>query len=234
MKDKKTAIIVVKWLFLGIVVASAFIFFFRVVMFLIIDSIDKQTYPNTGDSKPKRIVSIKAPICPGQNEILKLKEYTTDIFSIKIPEALIKKDTSFFATPTWLFACRTSSDGPKDAESVRIYIETGGPFDIKTFQTKADCLSYFDELYEKDGSKFTASLIETDFKKYSNEFNQCYIKHSLTMPNGKGLIFERLVLLPNSLTTKAKQYDVYTYYPSDTHQNITEALGESINSFKLK
>ena len=161
-----------------------------------------------------------------------LKEYSTDIFSIKIPTELSQKDTSYFATPTWLFA----DEQPNDTigkEGVRVYIETAGPFDIKTFKSKTDCVGYFDSLYGQDNSKFIAKLLSADYLTYSADFNKCYLKYSLILPNKNELFFERIILLSNS-KSKPLQYDIYTYYPSNTSTNIIKALSKGINSFKLK
>lgn len=79
-----------------------------------------------------------------------------------------------------------------------------------------------------------SEIISVDFGKYSNEFNKCYIKHSLTLPNKEKLIFERLILLLNSEIDEPRQFSVYTYYPSNSPANIIKALSDSVNSFKLK
>lgn len=170
--------------------------------------------------------------CPNQNDTLQLKEFTTDVFSINIPTALSQKDMSFFAPPTWLFACKQPND-TKSSESIRLYIQTAGPFDIKTFKSKTDCVGYFDSLYGQDNSKFIAKLLSADYLTYSADFNKCYLKYSLTSPNKNELFFERIILLSNS-KSKPLQYDIYTYYPPNTSANIIKVLSESINSFKLK
>ncbi|PIV06602.1 hypothetical protein CO168_02250 [Candidatus Shapirobacteria bacterium CG_4_9_14_3_um_filter_36_12] len=179
-----------------------------------------------------KLISKNIQECPNQNDILQLKEFTTDVFSINIPTALSQKDMSFFITPTWLFACKQPNDA-KNIESVRLYIETAGPFDIKTFKSKTDCVGYFDSLYGQDNSKFIAKLLSVDYLTYSVDFNKCYLKYSLIPPDKNELFFERIILLSNS-SSKPLQYDIYTHYPLNTSANTIKALNESINSFKLK
>lgn len=232
MINKKNLFFIFKFFLLVLIYVFGGIFLIRVLFFQIISFIDWKTYPNQNRESSEFKISENILECPTENKELQLEELSTDNFSIYIPKDLSKKDSSFFATPTWIFACKTPDDKIKGSESVRIYIETAGPFNLKMLQSEDDCMAYYNSLYSNN-SLVTKQLMNIEFDTFSIEFNKCLLKYSLSTKNQESFIFERLIILPAFQNSKPQQFDIYAYYPPNTPSNLVEALNQSVNSFKL-
>jgi len=229
---KKNIFLIFKLFLLLSFIVFGEIFLIRVLFFQIISFIDWKTFSNQNRKSSEFKISENIFECPTKNKELQLEELSTDNFSIYIPKDLSKKDSSFFATPTWIFACKHPDDKTKGSESVRIYIETAGPFNLKTLQSEDDCMTYYNELYSNN-DLVTTQLINVEFDTFSVEFNKCYFKYSLDGANKITLIFESLLILPAYPNSEPQQFEVYTYYPSNTPSNLVEVLNQSVNSFRL-
>lgn len=229
---KKNIFLISKLFLLVSVIIFGGIFLIRVLFFQIINYIDWKTFPNQNKKSNEFKISENVLDCPTKNKVLQLEELSTDLFSIDIPKDLSKKDSSFFATPTWIFACKNPDDKIKGSESVRIYIETSGPFTLKLLQSETDCITYYNSLYSSN-DLVTTQLINVVFDTFSTKFNKCYFKYTLSGTSSNPYIFERLLILPSYSNPNPKQYSVYAYYPSNTSPNLIKILSQSVNSFKL-
>ncbi len=218
------------FLFILVIVLGG-IFFIRILFFLIINYVDQQTYSGL-DNKIELKKLENMLDCPKSDSALELTNFSTNDFTINIPIALSKKDSSLFASPTWIFACKYPGDKTKGLESVRLYIETAHSFDSKTLQSNNDCITYYKNLYSNNDN-VTTQLVEVEFDTFSIEYNKCYFKYLLNGASKNPLIFERLMISPAYPNSVSQQFVIYAYYPTNTPLNLTNSLNKSVNSFKL-